>query len=694
MYSFFLAFGVGIGIICSLVGWGVLVAWVLRIRLSIGIGYYAALGLAFSTSVGGFLDFLHAITPTVIRTYLLAGLLIAAFAGSRHAKFLSRRLASLSNGLRAKKLVALLALLIVSIATTKYASSVSSGRFNPQDDYHAYFVFPVKMLQTGSLGSAPFSERRLVTSLGGKSFLDTFPLSVTGNPATMSLMDEGVAFLILLLLVGEIMVRKKIPDLWLLTALLATAMFPAPIANITAVYSGIVLLLLLFDFSDRTIDQSATNQVLFLALVLASLSTLKTTFAPIAGVFFCSFFLVQIIRLPAKGRTIARAGLCATFVVFLLLPWMVDSYQSSGTLFYPILGKGFHGSRYGNYSLPSANMGLPNVLAFCAGLANSLCAVLVTLVCLVLYARAHKREDGGIEGIVIINVLIDVILIGAGIGGYQTYRYSFAILFAAVLFLLIERLALFSNSSESISPIRSSTGMVTAGILLGILLGVGWEGFIGNIKTGNGFAALKAGGGLAALRLSIEGTHIVEAPEIRAYKDLQLSIPPGQKVLVRLDKNFLFDFRRNPIYIDDLPGGASLPPGIPVFKGSEALAQYLIQHDIHYVAYSYGDDANFSRALFGDRLNPQVNVWLRRGAQVTFDFQDNIVELAKSRRRLFDDGKMFVLDLAAPVPDYSASTKHESTSVAALNSVSTVGNIRNSGTGGQRREKRGGEDRF
>jgi hypothetical protein len=150
---------------------------------------------------------------------------------------------------------------------------------------------------------------------------------------------------------------------------------------------------------------------------------------------------------------------------------------------------------------------------------------------------------------------------------------------------------------------------------------------------------------------------------------MQLSIPPGQKVLVRLDKNFLLDFRRNPIFIDDLPGGASLPPGIPAFKGSEALAEYLVQHGIHYVAYSYADDANFSRALFSDRLNPKVNIWLRKGAQLTFDFQDNVVQLARSRRKLFDDGKMFVLDLATRVPDSSTGTARESTSVAALNPV-------------------------
>jgi hypothetical protein len=53
---------------------------------------------------------------------------------------------------------------------------------------------------------------------------------------------------------------------------------------------------------------------------------------------------------------------------------MLDFYRASGTLFYRVLGKGFHGSRYGAYLLPTANIGVQNVLAFLHGIANTLCA--------------------------------------------------------------------------------------------------------------------------------------------------------------------------------------------------------------------------------------------------------------------------------------------------------------------------------
>jgi hypothetical protein len=170
------------------------------------------------------------------------------------------------------------------------------------------------------------------------------------------------------------------------------------------------------------------------------------------------------------------------------------------------------------------------------------------------------------------------------------------------------------------------------------LLGTGYQDFFLGLRDWR----------LGALKFSLSGLDIDTPTEVSAYRDLQSAVPPGRKILVRMDKNFLFDFRRNPIYVNDLPGGASLPPGIPIFKGPEALADYLVQHGIRYLAYSYGDEATFSRALEGGRLQPHVNIWIRRGAEIAFDFQDNVLTLGKSRKKLYDNGCMFVLDLELP----------------------------------------------
>jgi hypothetical protein len=362
-----------------------------------------------------------------------------------------------------------------------------------------------------------------------------------------------------------------------------------------------------------------------------------------AGVFFLGFFMFQLVRLPSRGKTLARAVFCVLLIVALLLPWMVYSYRVSGTLFYPLFGKGFHGSRYGIYLLPTTGMGLHNLLAFFDGLANTLGAILAAQACLIFLAYRRNKNSRLTDLVLIINLLIDVVFVGIGTGGVQMFRYSFAILFAVALFLLIQELTVFAKPSASGAPLGTADNLAAV-LLLGMLVGTAWHGCVEQrywrVET---------------LKFAVTGRDIKSASEVAAYREMQLSVPPGQAVLVRLDKNFLLDFRRNPIYVNDLPGGASLPPGIPIFDGPEALAQYLLDHGIRYLAYSYGDEATFSRAEFGDRLDPHVNVWIRKGAQIAFDFQDNAVLLGRTRKKLFDNGKMFVLDLATRVPSDSSS---------------------------------------
>src|ERR1700761_4895081 len=195
MHFFLLGFAAGIGIIFSLAGWGTLVVKVLRTDSSSGFGFNAAVGLALSTSVGAVLNLAQVISPLVVRLYLLIGLLLGVFffaIQQRHQ--IAGGLGSAWAYFRQRKTLALVAFFFASVTFIKYASVVSPGVFHPHDDYHAYFVFPVEMLQTGTLGQDPFSERRVVSSLGGNYFVDTFPLVLTGRYESLRLLDEGVSF--------------------------------------------------------------------------------------------------------------------------------------------------------------------------------------------------------------------------------------------------------------------------------------------------------------------------------------------------------------------------------------------------------------------------------------------------------------------------------------------------------------------
>jgi hypothetical protein len=638
MHSFFLGFLAGIGIILSLAGWGALVVRVLRTGSSSGFGFDAAVGLAFSISVGGVLNLAQVISPGVIRAYLLIGLLFAVFFFAiQQGRRIWEGVGAAWAYLRQRKLLAVVAFFFVSVTFIKYATVVSPGVFHPHDDYHAYFVFPTHMLQTGTLGQDPFSERRITSTLGGNYFVNTFPLAVTGKYESLRLLDEGVSFVILLVLLAEVMVRRRIPGYWVLAVLTGAVLIQGAVSNITAVYSGTVLMIVLFELLDTVGTETGLNHAALLAIVSAGLMCLKTTFAPVTGIFFISFYWFQLSRVPNKGKAIKSAVFSALLIFVLLVPWMIDAHRSSGTFFYPLLGKGFHGSRYGLFMLPTSHMGFNNLLGFIDGLINPIGSILAIEACLILLAYRLKKGDRLVELIIVINLVIDVVFIGIGIGGVQTYRYEFALLFAVALFLLIKELAVDVNLSAP-NPSLNFAERVAPVLLLGIMIGGGLDQFVLYEKWV----------GLPQFLNAFKDRSIDSPAEIAAYRDMQSTVPPGQKMMVRLDKNFLLDFKRNTIYINDLPGGASLPPGIPAFKGPDALANYLLQHGIRYLAYSYGDEASFSRHDYADRLKPYVNIWLRRGAQIAYDFQDNCVLLGKSRKKLYDDGHMFVLDLATP----------------------------------------------
>jgi hypothetical protein len=153
------------------------------------------------------------------------------------------------------------------------------------------------------------------------------------------------------------------------------------------------------------------------------------------------------------------------------------------------------------------------------------------------------------------------------------------------------------------------------------------------------------------LKFSISGKDTISRSERKEYQMMQAVVPQRARLLFRLDKNCLPDFGRNTVYIIDDPGQLSPPPGMPVIRGPEPLAAYLIAHDIQYVVYSYADEAAVRHRQLDVRLDPtaRTNAWIRSGTRLAFDFQDNLSLLGHSREKLYDDGAIFVIDLATKV---------------------------------------------
>ena len=218
------------------------------------------------------------------------------------------------------------------------------------------------------------------------------------------------------------------------------------------------------------------------------------------------------------------------------------------------------------------------------------------------------------------------------------YYYSFAYLFPSILFVA----GMSFVSDLRFSDFPNFNGRLVGLIMVAFLFGAFLQkdlAVIDNIKY-----SLNIDAGRPKIGLMNSG--LVSEGELKQYLDLQKSVPAGETIIARLDRNFLFDFKRNRVYINDTPGGASLPPGIPLKSGSEAMADYFLSHNLKYIAYSYGNEANFSRVSVSGMLKPHVNPLLRAISENGLAFQDYTVELSKTRKIIYDDGKNFVLDLS------------------------------------------------
>ena len=366
-----------------------------------------------------------------------------------------------------------------------------------------------------------------------------------------------------------------------------------------------------------------------LGALLGGACVLKTSFVVPAVTTAGTFFLVRLAsgREPLT-RLLATALVTAAVATALAAPWMLSMFRSCGTPLYPLLGKGYHGSVYGSFvtTYPSV-FALQAVRSTAIAMSSALFVSFVSLSALALLQRPRSVATvamiaGGIGG---------TLAIGIATAGYGVERYMFPFLFPAVLSLVCRAPA----PTKALGTV-GSVHLALAHLLVCVwLIGSQWE------VSRQLFQRYGMN-----VRNALAGRVLSSKAEAQRVRDAQRSVPDGDVILERVTKPFLLDFARNPVFMVDYPGGASPPPGMPFRRGPEALSSYLLKKSIRYVIYSYGDEAQFSRKEYGERLGPHNHPWIRSEAEHTFDFQDSLSLLGSSARRTYDDGDLFLLDLS------------------------------------------------
>jgi hypothetical protein len=646
MISYLISFSWGICLLLSLIGWGKVLNHILFPNQRIDWGQRAAWGLAFSIIIGGILNATSTISQTTILIFLGLGLVYCLVDLVNHRKSIASNLLQLFEEIRKDKIILAGIATVSLLILIQYAGWVYTGRlnfanmvyadgFNTSDDYHAYLVFPHKMLQLGSIGLEPFSERRMV-SLGGQSFLHTLILSVLSD-TNLNLIDPALPLLIIVGLILGYFRENKVSIHRVIFTILVVVLIAVPKANTTSMMVPVALFLSLFRTLDsKEIDRNSwLANAFIIALISAALCTLKSSLIPASAIVFAVSYFCYFLSSNTKIKVVWEFGLATLLVGIFLLPWMISSYQSSGTLLFPLLGKGYHASAYG-ITFKSGSILLGTVKTALTAFRGVYVFVLILLGCLSLSIRPLKfgtspEEQSFSSRLAPLSMTIAALLATVAVGvlteNADPFRYSFSHLFPAIIILIMVAM----TDTGSLNKNGVANFFLVAVFCAGLAISYNWD------ITKQTYPAY-----LKNIQFGLRNPSLVSAKQKSQYAAMQQSIPQGETVLSRLDAPFILDFKRNQIFIADWPGGASLPPGMPAFKGPEALANYLVSQSIRYVAYS---SWSLNHPSDVDTSGPGLSSWFRLQAQLAHDFRDNVQQLAKTRKKLYQDGENFVLDL-------------------------------------------------
>ncbi|MEW5945147.1 MAG: hypothetical protein AB1742_03010 [bacterium] len=633
MQTYLFALIYGVFLLLAFAGWGAVIKLVFFRRANPDRWQGVVQGMALLTLIGGVMNLTETISRATVPWLLSFGAIFCVMDLIASRRTIASSLADGIETIRKDGFVLAGAAIIAFLTLIRYAGSATVPG-EGHVDFFRYLVFPYKMLQTGAVGFDPFNERQLVSSLGGKFFLQAAALCAL-RPANAFILESGVSFLVLLGLTLSFLKRKGASGRTAIPALLLLSMFPH-LTNASENPIGTVIFVSLFlalDW-DETNRGGVLSRVFVVSILAACACAFKNTMIPA-----CALFVIAFYTLPGSARRNAGAAALelasvGLLTILFLLPWMISLHRSSGTFLYPLLGRGYHGSVYGAYPMPWQEPSLRTwALVWYAAFGNPFVLSLAAM-SYVFFRR--KRGNVSVHGplaSLCAAALTGFLIITVATGGASSIRLSFPFTSAAVILLICSLLSDSGAVDKLFEKRISLSGYGAASLVLTALLaGSLWSGFMDNFK-----ASLKS------IVYGMKNYTFAASGEKARYENMQSSIPDGETVLISLEKPFLLDFARNRVFVADWPGGASLPPGIPLHEGADSLADYLLSNSIRYVAYSYGSK---TVPVYSEHELSRIPItWTRWSMINSIALHRSLLELAETKEVLFDDGFNLVLDL-------------------------------------------------
>jgi len=643
----------GLVMLYSIRGWGLLVERWVRPERPVDVGLTLTWGLAAILVVGGTACMLHlASRPFLLVQVLVGAALAAVLSLQRPAERVSRRRLLATVAQPAAYIVLIVALVVVAC---DYLGPLGNPSNNGNDDPPLYFFLAQKILQTGTMLD-PFNPRR-ITTFGGKVYVDALFLLV-GREYQLQVADIGLGSVgLVALLVGAIAPRglRRANAAHLAVALLLLLTLVTVRANVGgSLMGGIAAVLGVYRTFLWVHDEAprgaelAVRRIALLAGCVAVASLLRTSNALPAAGFVGLAVILRHATAPlgfAPGdlrRALRDIAVLAGLLFLQLLPWLVTFRESTGTLIYPLS----RGNLTPGYEIVNAESGLSfnlrhliNDLSYGKPIRTSLLLLAAGLAPLA-WTRARTSTARDFVPLFTVVTFLSICFTSYVGGGFEAdinARYYFAFLVATILAIIVSMVPRAAGPAPGLMASPRALLVVAAVVA---------------------HATLTQTDRTAALIADIDHTERAwahasddlagQVAATQRYHDMQNTVPAGATIAVAVDEPFRFDLKRNQIFNIDEPGGMGPKPGYPVFKGAEAVADYFLAHGIRYLG---AVDFHKSRSLYNlDLWRKFLKGWERsyvgHEARVVVDSMESVESLIKSRRKLYDDSYVRIVDLS------------------------------------------------
>ncbi len=533
---------------------------------------------------------------------------------------------------------------IAAFVVVRAAAALRYPRYHPCDDWVVYLHFPRLLLESGGFDE-PFGMRRLGV-LGAGPFLQGFfwpYFGVSANAVADAVFGQ------IAVIGGAIAVRRAIAPAYhsrtadlafALVALLASLTIPHLNTLPVLLPFGGTLLLAALHARNASLDPSraaARRDALLFGVLAAWLIGLRVSNA----VFPAALWAMDFARgLWTKDRMRLRNGaLAAAATALALAPWSAALWHSSKTPLFPLF--------LGNYrfaSIFSEPLSDRQVLAFVAEcLAVNRIPMLALLVGVVWVAARSLRGMCVQLAAAVIALVVATAVATTAFDSYTVLRYCAPLALPA--FLVLGAAVVFGSGS---GPRGWATPAVVAIAAAWLLVPVTAHLALEPTRFSN---AWNTGRHLGEWAWGLQ--RLAAAPLGREdfggqpqYEEAQRRLPTGARVVSAAEQAYLWRHDIFTVHGLDCLGQASPDPGMPFFKGAEAVADYFTSLGYTHLAFTppRRSQCLYSNAFWLAHRTKGQWMW-RQWAPYFLDFMRTQQALARSRKVVFRGPTLVVVDL-------------------------------------------------